>query len=136
MESAKDLTHGRDAVASLTFVIRGDPTVTIVRPRGGLSLPSVTALRGAMQKCLADQPAGIVVDMSELTVIDDVCLTVFAAVARQATAWPGCALVLGGASPAVTDRLRAPAIDRQVSVQPTLADAIGVAAGHPVSPNA
>ncbi|HET8661289.1 MAG TPA: ATP-binding protein [Micromonosporaceae bacterium] len=94
-----------------------------VRPRGQLDLASSAVLRSALVKMLADEPTGIIVDLSDTTVHDDICLTVFPAIARQAAAVSGCKVVLCSAPPAVADRLDALGIHRSVTICPTWATA-------------
>ncbi len=72
---------------------------------GPLTLDGVARVRGILLKCLADCPTAMIVDLTGLTVDSDLPLTVFAAVARHARAWPGVAPMLLCARPGpVADR--------------------------------
>jgi hypothetical protein len=53
-------------------------------------------------KCLAEQPTALLVDLSELIVTDDLALSVFTAVVRQAALWPGTPVQLCAATAPVT----------------------------------
>ncbi|HZN19152.1 MAG TPA: ATP-binding protein [Micromonosporaceae bacterium] len=90
--------------------------VPAVRPRGQLDLASSAVLRSVLLKMIAEEPSGIIVDLSELTVEEDICLMVFPAVVRQAAALSGCAVVLCAAPPAVADLMHALGVDRTVRI--------------------
>jgi anti-anti-sigma regulatory factor/anti-sigma regulatory factor (Ser/Thr protein kinase) len=99
----------------LTCVAVGDPPLVVLRVAGELNLGSGPGLRAAVLKCLADQPAAILVDAEALTVADDIYLTVFAAVARHAAAWPSIPILVC-ASPQVAASLLRLGIDRHVTL--------------------
>jgi anti-anti-sigma regulatory factor len=61
---------------------------------GRLELADVGALRLRLQKCLAEQPSALLVDLAELSVSDPMVLSVFLALARQAARWPGIPVLL------------------------------------------
>ena len=88
-------------------VDRADPVVTL-RPRGVLDAYVAPDLRAALLEAVAEQRDGVIVDVSDLTVTDDVGLAVVATVAQQNRHWPGVGLVLAGGSPefaAAADRM-------------------------------
>jgi anti-anti-sigma regulatory factor len=79
----------------------------VVRLDGALTIETVSAVREALLKAVAGQPAMVLVDLENVTVPDDIVLTVFPTVARHAAAWPGIPLVL-----AQPDAELAAALDR------------------------
>lgn len=101
----------------------GASPVLTVHPLGQLDLASSGVLRSVLLKALADQPEAIIVDLSGITVHDDVCLTLFSTLARRAATWPGCALVLCGATPPVAERMRQLGLQWSVTTYPTWSDA-------------
>lgn len=72
---------------------------------GELDLSTVSVARLAVLKCLADQPDAVLVDLGAVTVVQNVALTVFAAVARQASVWPGIPVLLCAPLPATAELL-------------------------------
>jgi anti-anti-sigma regulatory factor len=72
--------------------------VAVIRPRGTLDAVNAADLRAALLDCIAEQPAGAVIDASALRLGDDVALTVLAAVARQTEDWPGTRIAIAGSS--------------------------------------
>jgi anti-anti-sigma regulatory factor len=66
---------------------------------GPLDGHGVAALRRSLLKCLAEQPDALIIDVSRLRVLDPVAMTVFVAVARQATSWPGTPVMLCAPTP-------------------------------------
>ncbi|MFG1922007.1 ATPase [Cryptosporangium sp. NPDC048952] len=80
----------------LSWKVEQRDDVTVIRLRGHLGLPDVPVVRGLLLKCLAECPAGVVVDLAELTVTRPVVLTVFPAVLRRAAPWPAVPVVLTG----------------------------------------
>jgi anti-anti-sigma regulatory factor/anti-sigma regulatory factor (Ser/Thr protein kinase) len=99
----------------LTCGVSTDPTgLVVLRPTGVLSLGNASALRRVILKHLADQPRAIIVELTAVSVADDLALTVFSLAAQHAAAWPGVPIVLSGAAPSVAACLRRMALDRQV----------------------
>jgi anti-anti-sigma regulatory factor/anti-sigma regulatory factor (Ser/Thr protein kinase) len=88
----------------------------VVRLGGVLDLAATALLRGVLLKCLADQPAAIVVDATVLAFAEQAFLTVFAAAARNAAAWPGIPFVMCTEDPELLRGLNALGIDRHVTV--------------------
>ena len=66
---------------------------------GELGMSDVVPLRVRLLKCLAEQPAALLVDLSALSVAEPLALAVFAAVGRQAARWPGTPVLLCAARP-------------------------------------
>jgi anti-anti-sigma regulatory factor len=101
-------------------VHRSHPVV-MISPRGVLDAYTAPDLRAGLMQCLAEQPAGVLIDASELTVADDVGLAVVATVAQQSERWPGTKFAIAPSTPELTVALTRMGIDRHVSLCPTLA---------------
>jgi anti-anti-sigma regulatory factor len=78
---------------------------------GELGMTDVAPLRTRLLKCLAEQPAALLVDLSALIVTEPLALAVFAAVGRQAARWPGTPVLLCAARPQTHARLTGHAFD-------------------------
>jgi anti-anti-sigma factor len=90
----------------------------VVRVDGELDVTGAVTLRRTVLKCLADEPAAIVLDLTGLTGTDDTGLTSLITLARAAAAWPAIPLVAHSASSALQERMRALAVTRTVTVVP------------------
>jgi len=73
--------------------------VVTLSPRGVLDAYTAPDLRAAMLDAVAEQGAGVIVDVSELTVGDDIGLAVLSSVGQENRRWPGVGLTLASASP-------------------------------------
>jgi len=82
----------------LTIEVERADSVLILRPRGVLDAYTAPDLRAAIADALADQGGGVVVDVADLTVGDDIGLAVLASVGQENRRWPGVGLTLAGAS--------------------------------------
>jgi len=80
-------------------------TYAVVRLAGELAVATVAPVRLALVKALVEQPDALLVDVADLRVTEPSALSVFAAVARQATDWPGTPLMICAPTPAVADLL-------------------------------
>jgi len=80
--------------AALDWSVDDDPVRSLVTVRGALDRVGAARLRVALLKELAKQPRGLLVDISAMTVDDPLSLTVFTAVQRQASLWPGMPVLL------------------------------------------
>src|SRR3954464_2774149 len=69
-----------------------------VRVDGQLDVNSAATLRTTVLKCLADEPAAIILDLKTLTCPANAPLTILTALARAAAAWPGIPLVAHSAA--------------------------------------
>ena len=94
-------------MAPLTWNVRDTGTRIIIALRGELTLSGTTDLHTRLMKCLAEQPTALLVDLSEMTVTDDLALSVFTAVVRQAALWPGTPVQLCAATAPVNVRAAA-----------------------------
>ncbi|MFI5952626.1 ATP-binding protein [Cryptosporangium sp. NPDC051539] len=95
-------------------------SVTLIRLSGFLGLRGVPAVRGVLLKCLADFPAGVVVDLSGLSVRQPVLLTVFPAVLERTASWPAVPLALAAPSDSVAAGLGRTSVPMLVPVHPSV----------------
>jgi LuxR family maltose regulon positive regulatory protein len=98
---------------------------------GRLDPAGAPHLQGAILKQLAEQPPAIICDLSQVEAIDPLCAGVFTAIRHPALDWPGTALVLCGARPAVADTLTRQGIDRRLAMYPSLDQALQHARARP-----
>ena len=118
-------------MSELSCAVESRSPVAVLRVSGDLDSGSSVALRSALQKALAEQPSGIVVDLAELTNSDDRSLTVFSGFAGTAAEWSDCPVALCAPSVAVATALDRMAIGRAVDVHPTRALAMAAVADTP-----
>jgi anti-anti-sigma regulatory factor/anti-sigma regulatory factor (Ser/Thr protein kinase) len=106
-----------------------DPRALVVTPlggypdttlgvRGSLTFATAPIIRRAVNKCVTDQPDAVLVDLTKLSVQDDIALTVFPALQRAANE-SDVAIALVGPSPEVYGQLDAMAVMRTVPVYPS-----------------
>lgn len=109
--------------------------VPVVELRGRLNRFTTPQVRRAVLKVLAEAPPAIMIDLAEVETSDTASLTIFAALARHARAWPGTTLLLCGASPGVKVGLGTLGVTRHVELWPSVAGALVAVErrhGHPV----
>jgi anti-anti-sigma regulatory factor len=92
-------------VPPLTWTVRENDARTTVALRGELALAGAVDVYTLLLKCLAEQPAVLLIDLSEITVSDGSALSVFTAVVDQAFLWPGTPVLLCAATAPVTTLL-------------------------------
>jgi len=114
--------------------VETDGDVVTVSAAGSLTLHTVATLRSVLNKALADGPVAIVVNLAGLTVEDESCLTVFPAVAKQATIESQTSLLLSAASMAIARWIRALGFDQHLALYPTVEDASRQAHSQPAGP--
>jgi anti-anti-sigma factor len=90
--------------------------VALVLPRGVLNALTAPDLHAALLECLAGQPNGVIVDASELSVLDDVGLTVLSSAARQSERWPGARFAVVAPTNEVAAGLARMGVDRYMLV--------------------
>ncbi len=119
-DSGREL-RGSDSLLSIEVDEHSDAGLVIVRLLGVLSIGAVPRLRDLLLKCLADQPAAVIVDLELLAIQHPVALNVFAVVARRTAVWSGGQLILA-AGPALEGRGRRQArvLGRFVRIYPNL----------------
>lgn len=99
-------------------------SVTVVRLTGLLDLTTTRRVHATLQRCLANQPDALVVDLSQVDVRDRLALSVFAAVARQAAVWPDVPVVVCGPGDDTARWLDRPSTRVGIGVRQSCADAI------------
>ncbi|MDG4831271.1 ATP-binding protein [Solwaraspora sp. WMMD1047] len=114
--------------------VEDDSPVTVVRLRGSLDLTTTRPVHAALQRCLADQPDALVVDLTTVRVEERLALSVFAAVARQAAIWPEVPVVVCGPTDDTADWLAATSAGRRVAVRRDCAAAIREATRRSAAP--
>jgi len=91
---------------------------------GRIDLAAVPQLQRTILKQLAQQPQAIICDLSDVEAIDPLCAGVFSSIRHPALGWPGTALVLCGAQPAVGDILVRHGVARRLALYPSLDQAL------------
>jgi len=111
----------------LTCRVETGGDLIAVHPSGQLDLGTTARLRVVLLKALAEAPLAIIVNMAELTVDDDVCLTMLPAVAKRASGEPGTALLLYGVGADITKSMVALGIVRHLTLCASWDEAVLVA---------
>jgi anti-anti-sigma regulatory factor len=88
-----------------------------------LDAETAVDFRRAMMDLLTEQPPGVVIDVGDLDLADEVALTVLAAVARDSERWPGTRFAVGGAQAAFAESATRMGVTRNVTVCPDCDDA-------------
>jgi anti-sigma regulatory factor (Ser/Thr protein kinase) len=96
---------------ALACAIESEYPVAVIHLVGRLEPGGVPDLQACVRHCLAAEPDAIVLDVADLTVAADECVTVFASLSGQATTWPGSTLVFASATPELITALRANGAD-------------------------
>jgi anti-anti-sigma factor len=96
---------------------------TIARLRGDLDAATAPALRERLAALLRLHMRPLVLELSELSFCDAAGLAVLIGTQRRASSL-GITLLLAAPRPPVAKVLRATGLDRNLSIQPTLADAL------------
>lgn len=117
---------------ALTYRIDRRLPVAVVCLNGEITPLSSQVARTALLDALAAEPTSVIIDLSGVTAVDDVALTVFPAMAETAAQWPGAPVLLSGPEPQVAEALRRMAVTSQLDVHPTLRAAVDVAVKEPV----
>jgi LuxR family maltose regulon positive regulatory protein len=91
---------------------------------GRLDLAAVPQVRRAIFKQLAEQPPAIICDLSRVEGIDPLAAAVFASIRHPALDWPGTALMLCGARPAMADTLQRLGMAARLAMYPSLDQAL------------
>jgi LuxR family maltose regulon positive regulatory protein len=98
---------------------------------GRIDLAAAPRLQRIVLKQLAQQPQAIICDLSDVEAIDPLCAGVFSSIRHPALGWPGTALVLCGAQPAVADILVRHGVARRLALYPSLDQALANASARP-----
>jgi anti-anti-sigma regulatory factor len=110
--------------------MQGDADLLVARLSGALGMSEAVQVRTHLLKCLAEQPSALLVDLAGLAVSNELSLSVFNAVVRQAARWPGTPILLCAPQPA-TAVLLASAAYRRLPVFASLDRARTFLAGSP-----
>jgi len=78
-----------------------------VHVHGPLRVEIVPRLRAAVLRSLTDEPAAVVLDLTDVREVDELGIMIFPTLARAAAAWPGANLIVTNAPSRLADRLRA-----------------------------
>jgi LuxR family transcriptional regulator, maltose regulon positive regulatory protein len=97
---------------------------------GRLDLAAVPELQRAILKQLAEHPPAIICDLGQVEAIDPLCAQMFTSLRHPALGWPGTAVVLCGARPAVADVLVGQGVAR-LAMYPSLDRALANARARP-----
>jgi LuxR family transcriptional regulator, maltose regulon positive regulatory protein len=98
---------------------------------GRLDLAAAPQLQRAILKQLAWQPPAVICDFSRVEAIDPLCAGVFTSIRHPALSWPGTALILCGAQPAVAEILREQGVASRLAMYPSLDQALANAHARP-----
>ena len=90
---------------------------------GKLDLAAVPQLRRTILKQLADQPPAIICDLTQVEAIDPLCAATFSSLRHPALGWPGTALILCGAQPAVAETISQQGLTQRLAMYPDLEQA-------------
>jgi len=95
---------------------------------GRLDLAAAPHVQRAILKELAERPEAVICDLGQVEAIDPLCAGLFSSLRHPALGWPGTALVLCSAQPAIADALRT--AGRQ-PIYPSLDKALAKARSRP-----
>jgi LuxR family maltose regulon positive regulatory protein len=98
---------------------------------GRLDLAAAPQLQRAILKQLVQQPPAVICDLSQVEAIDPLCAGVFTSIRHPALSWPGTALILCGAHPAVADTLRELGAASRLAMYSSLDQALANAHARP-----
>jgi anti-anti-sigma regulatory factor len=97
---------------SIRFEMNGDGAILIVTMSGELRLDDKAVVRERLLKCLAEQPAALLLELSGMRVAQPLALAVFTEVLRQAARWPGVPILLCSPTEDTRELLSAQAYQR------------------------
>src|SRR5215218_4988266 len=98
---------------------------------GRLDLAAAPQLQRVILKQLAQQPPAIICDLSQVEAIDPPCAGVLTSIRHPALSWPGTALILCGAHPAVAEILLEQGEASRLAMYPSLDQALANAHARP-----
>lgn len=100
----------------LVISVSGPSSDPIVALGGRLGADNVHEVTGTLLRIFSQRPETVAIDVSALAVSDQASLGAFIAISHHAVAWPGCALVMFGAPPALRAALSSLGVTRYVPV--------------------
>jgi anti-anti-sigma regulatory factor len=118
----------------LTIEVDRAGAATVLRAHGVLDAYSAPDLRDALLDGIAEQGSGVIVDVSDLTVADDIGLTVLSTVAQLNRSWPGVGIVVAGPSADFTAAVARIGIPTYVPMCPDQAAALAELSRTPAGP--
>lgn len=121
-----------DPPAGVRWHLTETPQYALLRVDGVLTSATAATLRAGLAKCLAAQPAAVLVDVAMLRIQDHPALSVFAGAAREAAQWPGAPLAFVRPAPETAEHIGRSAVCRHLPVFPSVEDAVA----HTVDPKA
>jgi LuxR family transcriptional regulator, maltose regulon positive regulatory protein len=98
---------------------------------GRLDLAAAWQVQRTILKQLAGHPPAIICDLAQVEAIDPLCAGVFSSIRHPALGWPGTALLLCAARPAVAEVLAQLGVARHLAVYPSLDQALAHAHERP-----
>jgi LuxR family transcriptional regulator, maltose regulon positive regulatory protein len=98
---------------------------------GRLDLAAAPQLQRVILKQLAQQPPAIICDLSQVEAIDPPCAGALTSIRHPALSWPGTALILCGAHPAVAEILLEQGEASRLAMYPSLDQALANAHARP-----
>jgi anti-anti-sigma regulatory factor/anti-sigma regulatory factor (Ser/Thr protein kinase) len=99
---------------------------------GRIDLFSVSAVQRTLLKDLAEQPPGLICDLSGVEHLDPVCATVFATVVNHpASRWPTTGFALCGAQPPVAETLGRLQVPDFLPLYASVEEALDAVVGRP-----
>ncbi|MEV6695017.1 STAS domain-containing protein [Micromonospora sp. NPDC051196] len=116
----------------ITCDVHDATPVTVVRLAGSLDLTTTRQVYAVLDRCLAAQPDALVVDLTGLTVHDQLAVAVFVAAARRAEGWPAVPMVICAPHPDPAASLAASTASRVVPVRHDCDEAARVAGASAV----
>ncbi len=131
--TSRDWT-GTQVSGGLTIELNRTRPVVRLRASGMLDALTARDLSAALLDAIAEQAAGVLIEVDDLTVTDDVGLTVFATVGAQNRIWPGCGLVFAGPNPQFHAAAERMGIIAYVPMCPDRPTAVAHLAAIPVPP--
>ena len=98
---------------------------------GQLDLAAAPQLQQTILKQLAGHPPAVICDLAQVEAIDPLCAGVFSSIRHPALGWPGTALLLCAARPAVAKVLVQLGVARHLAMYPSLDQALANAHERP-----
>ncbi|MBM7786554.1 STAS domain-containing protein [Tenggerimyces flavus] len=98
-------------------------SAVVVTPHGEIDAATTPALRDVLLAVLADRPTALVIDLSRVSFLDSVCLGALVGAAGRA-ALADCTFALANPTPIAARLLAITALDRALTVAPTITEAL------------
>ena len=106
----------------------------VVALAGSIDLFSVSAIQRTLRKDLAEQPYGLICELSGVDRLDAVCAVVFATVVNHpSSGWPATSFALCGAQPPVAEILNRLQVPNVLPLYPGVEEALDAVFARPPS---